>query len=478
MSETAANEDPTDAAAGDKATYRMEHDTMGDVRVPAEALWRAQTQRAVDNFTIGGGRMPLDIIHALALVKSAAARTNADLGVVDQGVAEAIAEAAEDIAAGHHDDQFPIDYLQTGSGTSTNMNVNEVISTLATRRLGHGVHPNDHVNASQSSNDTFPTAMHIAAALALTHQLVPALQHLQLAFLGAARDNVDVVKPGRTHLMDATPVTLAQELSGYAAQLGRGLDRLTSTLPRVLELALGGTAVGTGINVPADFVRLTLDRLNSSTGMSFLEAENHFEAQGARDALVELSGQLRVIAVSLIKICTDLRWMNSGPRAGLHEIVLPDLQPGSSIMPGKINPVVPEAVTMAAIQVIGNDTAVAFAGASGNFELNVTMPLIARNVLESIRLLSGSARLLADRAVTGLVADAVSSRTGAEASPAIVTALAPLLGYEATAQIAKAAIARRTSIRQAVLDGGYVDRGEIDLESLDRALDVTSMTNQ
>ncbi|MEO7746237.1 MAG: class II fumarate hydratase [Actinomycetota bacterium] len=456
--------------------YRTEHDTMGEMRVPAAALWQAQTQRAVENFPISGTRVETAQVRALARIKGAAARVNADLGVIDADVARAVSEAAAQVVDGRHDDQFPVDVFQTGSGTSTNMNVNEVIATLATRALGATVHPNDHVNASQSSNDTFPTSLHLAATDAVVNDLAPALEHLAQSLQRKADEYAEVVKAGRTHLMDATPVTLGQELGGYAAQLRHGVERLRSTLPRVAELPLGGTAVGTGINTPPGFAAAVIADLAASTGLPLTEARDHFEAQGARDGLVELSGQLRTVAVSLTKICNDLRWMGSGPRAGLGEVHLPDLQPGSSIMPGKVNPVVPEAVLMVCAQVIGNDATVVVAGASGTFELNVMMPVLGRAVLESLRLLTSSTRLLADRCVDGLVADVERCRELAEGSPSVVTPLNRLIGYEAAAKVAKAAVADRATIRQSVLDLGFVDRGELTLAQLDEALDVLAMT--
>ena len=456
--------------------YRTEHDTMGEVRVPAAALWQAQTQRAVENFPISGTRVETAQVRALARIKGAAARVNARLGVIDADVARAVSDAADEVVEGLHDDQFPVDVFQTGSGTSTNMNVNEVIATLATRALAAPVHPNDHVNASQSSNDTFPTSLHLAATDAVVNDLVPALEHLARSLQRKADEYVDVVKAGRTHLMDATPVTLGQELGGYAAQLRHGVERLRSTLPRVAELPLGGTAVGTGINTPPGFAAAVVADLAASTGLPLTEARDHFEAQGARDGLVELSGQLRTVAVSLTKICNDLRWMGSGPRAGLGEVHLPDLQPGSSIMPGKVNPVVPEAVLMVCAQVIGNDATVVFAGSSGTFELNVMMPVMGRAVLESLRLLTSATRLLADRCVDGLVADVERCRELAEGSPSVVTPLNRLIGYEAAAKVAKAAVAGRATIRQSVLDLGFVDRGELTLAQLDEALDVLAMT--
>ncbi len=456
--------------------FRTEHDSMGEVRVPAAALWRAQTQRAVENFPISG--IPIDraLIGALGSIKGAAADVNAELGVVDADIANAIHDSAAEVARGDHDAQFPIDVFQTGSGTSSNMNANEVIATLATARLGRDVHPNDHVNASQSSNDVFPSAIHIAATRSVVRDLVPALEHLEASLRRKSAEFSEVVKSGRTHLMDATPVTLGQEFGGYAAQIRYGIERVQSTLPRVAELPLGGTAVGTGINTPPGFAARVVGRLAEDMDLPLTEARDHFEAQGARDALVELSGQLRTVAVSLTKVCNDLRWMGSGPRTGLAEIALPDLQPGSSIMPGKVNPVICEATLMVCAQVIGNDTAVTVAGASGSFELNVMMPVLARNVLESLRLLSNASRLLADRCVDGITADVERCREMAESSPSVVTPLNRYIGYEAAAKVAKQSLSERKTIRQVVLERGHVDRGELTEQQLDEALDVLRMT--
>jgi fumarate hydratase, class II len=456
--------------------YRVEHDTMGEVRVPARAKWRAQTQRAVENFPISGRPLEPAHIHAIAQIKAAAAKVNARLGVVDEDMAHAIEAAARDVARGEWDAEFPIDVFQTGSGTSSNMNANEVVATLASELLGRDIHPNDHVNASQSSNDTFPTSIHIAATSSVVNDLVPALETLAGSLRRKQSELAEVVKSGRTHLMDATPVTLGQELGGYAAQVEYAVERLHATLPRVAELPLGGTAVGTGINAPAGFAKAVIAELAQDTGLPLTEARNHFEAQGTQDSLVELSGQLRTIAVGLTKICTDLRWMGSGPLAGLGEIRLPDLQPGSSIMPGKVNPVIPEATTMVCAQVIGNDAAVGFSGALGNFELNVMLPVIARNVLESIRLLAAASRLLATRCIDGIEADVERCRELAERSPSIVTPLNRVIGYEAAAKVAKTAVAEGKTIRQAVIDLGYVERGEITEAELDASLDVLAMT--
>ena len=456
--------------------FRIEHDTMGEVRVPADALWGAQTQRAVENFPISGTHLEPAHIEALARVKKAAARANLEAGVLPADVAEAIEAAAGQVADGQHDAHFPVDIFQTGSGTSSNMNANEVIAALAGRILGRPVHPNDEVNASQSSNDTFPTSVHVAAASGVVNDLVPALEHLAEALQRKAIEFSDVVKSGRTHLMDATPVTLGQEFGGYAAQVRRGVVRLQAALPRLAEVPLGGTAVGTGINTPAGFSRRVIELLAADTGLPLTEAEDHFEAQGARDGLVEASGALRVVAVSLTKICNDLRWMGSGPNTGLGELRLPDLQPGSSIMPGKVNPVVPEATLMVCAQVVGNDAAIGWAGAAGSFELNVMIPVMASNLLESIRLLANASRLLADRCIDGLEADVERCRRLAEASPSIVTPLNRVIGYEAASAVAKHAIKHGTTVREAVVELGYVERGEISEADLDKALDVVSMT--
>lgn len=457
--------------------YRIEHDTMGEVRVPADALWRAQTQRAVENFPISGTPIESAQIRALAQIKAACASANAELGILEADLAEAIVAAADEVASGVHDDQFPIDVFQTGSGTSSNMNTNEVLATLATRSLGREVHPNDHVNASQSSNDVFPTSIHVAATDSATNELVPALEHLAQSLERKATEFAEVVKSGRTHLMDATPVTLGQEFGGYAAQIRKGIGRVESALPAAAEVPLGGTAVGTGINTPIGFPQRVIELLAERTGLPITEATDHFEAQSARDGLVELSGQLRTIAVSLTKICNDLRWMGSGPRTGLGEINLPDLQPGSSIMPGKVNPVLPEATLMVAAQVIGNDATIATAGASGSFELNVMLPVIGRNILESIRLIGNASRVLADRCIDGITANEERCLELAESSPSVVTPLNRHIGYENAAKVAKIAVKERKTIREVVLQEGYVERGDLTEEQLDTALDVMSMTH-
>ncbi|TPW75782.1 class II fumarate hydratase [Schumannella soli] len=457
--------------------FRIEHDTMGEVRVPASALYRAQTQRAVENFPISGTGLEAGQIVALARIKRAAAIVNAQIGILDQGIADAIVAAADEIVAGQHHGHFPVDTYQTGSGTSSNMNMNEVLATLATEKLGAPVHPNDHVNMSQSSNDVFPTSVHLAVTGALIHDLVPALDHLALALEKKAELWKDAVKAGRTHLMDATPVTLGQEFGGYARQIRLGIERVQSALPRVAEVPLGGTATGTGINTPLGFPQKVIAELAENSGLPITEALDHFEAQGARDGLVDASGALRVIAVSLTKISNDLRWMGSGPNTGLGELHIPDLQPGSSIMPGKVNPVIPEAVIMVGARVIGNDATIAWAGATGAFELNVAIPVMGTALLESIRLLANSTRVLADKTIDGLQANLERARALAESSPSIVTPLNKLIGYEAAAKIAKHSVAAGLTVREAVVDLGFVERGEVTEAQLDEALDVTTMTH-
>ena len=451
--------------------YRIEHDSMGEVLVPVAAKWQAQTQRAVENFPVSGHRIERSLIRALALLKGAAARENAELGVITPEAAEAIAGVASEVAGGSWDGEFPVDVFQTGSGTSSNMNMNEVLATLAGERLGRKVHPNDEVNASQSSNDMFPSAIHLAAVEGVVTSLVPALAHLAEWLRHKAVELAGVVKAGRTHLMDATPVTLGQEFGGYAAAIEYGIERLEGCLPRLGELPLGGTAVGTGLNAPPGFAAGVIARLAGELGLPLREARDHFEAQGSRDGLVEASGAMRTVAVSLYKCATDLRWMGSGPRAGLGEVHIPDLQPGSSIMPGKVNPVIPEAVSQVVAQVIGNDASIAFGGAAGNFELNVMLPVIARNLLESVRLLANVSRLLADRCISGLEADVGRCRTYALSSPAIVTALNPYIGYEKAAKVVKQALAEGKDLRTVVLENGLLSEEEVD-----RALDVEAMT--
>ncbi|MBM7796358.1 class II fumarate hydratase [Pseudoglutamicibacter albus] len=465
--------------------FRTEHDTMGEVLVPIDALYRAQTQRAVENFPISGKTLEPQHIHALAQVKRAAALANLELGVISQEIADAIVHAADEIIAGKHDDQFPIDVFQTGSGTSSNMNTNEVIAELATRELkANGsetqVHPNDHVNASQSSNDVFPTSVHVAVTGALVNDLIPALKYLSEALEKKRVEWKDVVKSGRTHLMDATPVTMGQVFGGYAAQVAYGVERVESSLPRVAEVPQGGTAVGTGINTPEGFPEKVIANLAENTGLPITEARNHFEAQANRDGLVEASGQLRNIAYSLLKINNDLRWMGSGPNTGLGELHIPDLQPGSSIMPGKVNPVICEAASMVCAQVIGNDTTISLSSTNGAFELNVGIPVMAANLLESIRLLSNTCRVMVDKMITDLTVNKDRARFLAEASPSVVTPLNKFIGYENAAKIAKKAVAEGMTVREATVALGFVGEGEgkISEADLDKALDVTTMTGR
>jgi fumarate hydratase class II len=467
------------AGAVSDAGYRIEKDSMGEVRVPVEAKWRAQTQRAVENFPISGQPIERELIAGLAVIKGAGARVRAQRGLLDPDKAAAIAAAAAEVARGDWDAEFPIDVFQTGSGTSSNMNTNEVLASLATDRLGEGisVHPNDDVNDPLSSNDQFPSAIHVAATKAVVGTLIPSLEQLATSLERKSEAFAEIVKSGRTHLMDATPVTLGQEFAGYAAAVRYGIERLQSTLPRVAELPLGGTAVGTGINAPAGFAAEVIALIASETGLPLTEARNHFEAQGARDGLVELSGQLRTIGVGLNKIANDIRWMGSGPRTGLTELFLPDLQPGSSIMPGKVNPVLCEAVIQVVAQVVGNDAAVAFGGAAGNFELNVMLPVIARNVLESVRLIANVSRVFAERCIDGIEANVERCREYAESSPSIVTPLNHYVGYDEAAKIAKQALAERKTIRQVVIERGHIESGAITEERLDQVLDVLSMTH-
>jgi len=443
------------------SSFRTEHDSMGELKVPADALWGAQTQRAVDNFPISSLKLPRPFIGALALVKQAAARANTALGLLDPKLSAAIQSAAAEVAAGKHDRHFPIDVFQTGSGTSTNMNANEVIAALASARHGSTVHPNDHVNMGQSSNDSIPTAVHLSAALALREQLVPALERLRDVLKKKESEVAGIVKTGRTHLMDAMPVTLAQELSGWRTQIENGLERLQAVRPRLHELAQGGTAVGTGINAHPEFGSRFCRELSALTGLEFHPARNYFEALSAQDTAVELSGQLKVIAVGLMKIANDLRWMNSGPLAGLGEIALPALQPGSSIMPGKVNPVIPEATTMVAAQVIGNDTAITVAGQSGNFQLNVMLPLIAYNLLHSIEILGNAARALAERAIAGFTVNRARLAEALDRNPILVTALNPVIGYEKGAAIAKKAYAAGKPILEVAQEMSGLPREEL-----------------
>jgi len=448
---------------------------MGDVEVPADALWGAQTARAVENFPISGLTVPVPIVHALAQIKSAAAAVNAELLGMDPVIAQAIADAADEVSSGRYDDQFPVDIFQTGSGTSTNMNVNEVLARIAHQATGLAVHPNDHVNAGQSSNDTFPSAIRVAAVLTTRDLLVPALVHLSAALQNRQIAFADVVKAGRTHLMDAVPVTLGQEFGGYRRQIELAAQRLLVAAEGASELPLGGTAAGTGLNAAPGFASAVIARLRQSTGSDFREAADHFEAQSTQDALVALSGAAKVLAVSLTKICNDLRWMASGPRAGLGEIRLPDLQPGSSIMPGKVNPVIPEAVLMVCAQVIGNDATITAAGAAGNFELNVMLPVIGRNLLESLMFLASACRLLADRCIDGITADEQRCLDLAQGSPAIVTPLNRYLGYEGAAAVVKQSLAEQRSIREIVIARGHIEAGDLTEAQLDEALDVLSM---
>jgi fumarate hydratase class II len=456
--------------------YRIEHDTMGEVKVPVDALWRAQTQRAVENFPISGRPLEATQIRAMGLLKAACAQVNKDSGALDATKADAIIAAGKAIAEGTYNDEFPIDVFQTGSGTSSNMNTNEVIASLA-KQNGVEIHPNDDVNMGQSSNDTFPTATHVAATEAAVTDLIPALSQLRESLAAKSSEWKTIVKSGRTHLMDAVPVTLGQEFGGYARQIELGIGRVEATLPRLGELAIGGTATGTGLNTSADFGAKVTEELKKLTGVEQLkEAENHFEAQAARDALVEFSGAMRTIAVSLNKIANDIRLMGSGPLTGLAEIHLPDLQPGSSIMPGKVNPVLCETATQVAAQVIGNDAAIAFGGASGHFELNVFIPMMARNVLESAKLLANTARVFATRLVDGIVPDENRMKTLAESSPSIVTPLNSAIGYEAAAKVAKTALKEGKTIRQTVIDMGFVPE-KLSEEELDKRLDVLAMAN-
>ncbi|HEX4375999.1 MAG TPA: class II fumarate hydratase [Steroidobacteraceae bacterium] len=454
----------------ESASFRVERDSMGELKVPADALWGAQTQRAVDNFPISGLRLPRGFIRALALIKQAAAVANVELGLLDAKLGEAIQRCAAEVAAGKHDAQFPIDIFQTGSGTSSNMNANEVIAHLAAKS-GTSVHANDHVNMCQSSNDVIPTAIHVSAALLVREQLVPALTHLAQTLAAKEKEVAGVVKTGRTHLMDAMPVSLAQEVSGWRAQIESGIARLRAVEPRLLSLAQGGTAVGTGINAPGDFGAKVCKALQKLTSIEFRPNGNLFESLSSQDTAVELSGQLKVIAVSLMKIANDLRWMNSGPLAGLGEIALPSLQPGSSIMPGKVNPVIPEATAMVAAQVIGNDAAITVAGQSGNFQLNVMLPVIGYNLSESIRLLANVSRVLADSAIKGFKVNRDRLTEALDKNPILVTALNPVIGYEKGAAIAKKAYAEGKPIRDVAASMTDLPRSE-----LDRLLDPTELT--
>jgi fumarate hydratase class II len=451
--------------------YRIERDSMGELEVPAAAKWGAQTQRAVNNFPISGFRMPREFIRALGLIKWAAAAVNRELGLLPKEIAEAVQDAALAVAGGGYDDDFPVDVFQTGSGTSSNMNANEVIAKLASDSLGGAVHPNDHVNMGQSSNDVIPSAIHVSAALTVSERLLPALDHLAGVIQRKARQLSTVVKTGRTHLMDAMPVRFDQELGGWHAQIRADYQRVAGTLPRLSGLAQGGTAVGTGINAHPEFGVRVAAQLAAKTGIAFKPADSYFEALSSQDTAVELSGQLKTTAVSLMKIANDLRWMNSGPLAGLGEIALPALQPGSSIMPGKVNPVIPEAVSMVAAQVIGNDAAITIAGQSGNFQLNVMLPVIAYNLLQSLELLGRASRVLADAAIEGFSVNEARLQEALDRNPILVTALNPVIGYEKGAAIAKQAYKEGAPIRDvAARETGL---GEKELESL---LDPAELT--
>ncbi|MFU8895527.1 MAG: class II fumarate hydratase [Gammaproteobacteria bacterium] len=451
--------------------YRIEKDSMGELKVPADALWGAQTQRAVENFPISGRRMPVEFVRAVGLVKWAAAGANHELGYLDATIAAAIRSAANAVADGDHYEQFPVDVFQTGSGTSTNMNANEVIATLASRIAGDPVHPNDHVNMGQSSNDVIPTAIHLSAAIELDTDLLPALEHLALTIETKAEACRAIVKTGRTHLMDAMPVRMDQELGAWATQVRTGIARLQGTLPRLTRLAQGGTAVGTGINADPKFGAAFAAQLAARTGIAFQASDDYFESLSCQDTAVELSGQLKTVAVSLMKIANDLRWMNSGPLAGLGEIALPALQPGSSIMPGKVNPVIPEATAMVAAQVIGNDATITVAGQSGSFQLNVMLPVIADRLLESIKVLAGASRALADRAIGGFTVNEAHMRSALDRNPILVTALNPVIGYELGAATAKKAYAEGRPIREVALE-----MTELSEEELARLLDAAALT--
>ncbi|MCB0113545.1 MAG: class II fumarate hydratase [Caldilineaceae bacterium] len=451
--------------------YRIEKDSLGEVRVPADALYAAQTQRAVDNFPISDLRFPRAAIRALGLIKGAAAAVNLKLGLMDGDMAAAIQAASDEVAQGQHDAHFPLDIFQTGSGTSTNMNANEVIANLASKKLGSKVHPNDHVNMGQSSNDVIPTAIHVSAYLLVAEDLLPSLQHVKQTLDTKAAEIDDVVTTGRTHLMDAMPVRLSQILGGWSSQIAHGIDRVQAALPRLAELAQGGTAVGTGINAHPDFGRMIAEELSSMTGQPFVTSPNYFESLSTQDAAVELSGQLKVVATSYMKMSNDLRWMNSGPIAGFGEISLPSLQPGSSIMPGKINPVIPEAMTMVCAQVVGNDVTITIGGQSGNFQLNVMLPVVAYNLLQSIALLASAGRVLADMAIAGFTVNREHIASLVGRNPILVTALNPVIGYEKGAKIAKTAYAEGRSLKDVALEMTDLTEAE-----LDRLLDPRQLT--
>jgi len=451
--------------------YRIEHDSLGDIQVPADALYAAQTQRAVENFPISDLRFPRSFIRALGMIKAAAAAVNVDLGLMQPEVADAIRRAATEVEEGLYDSHFPLDIFQTGSGTSTNMNANEVIANLATQYLGDTVHPNDHVNMGQSSNDVIPTAIHLSAYLAVAEDLIPGLRHLEAVLLAKAAEVDHVVTTGRTHLMDAMPVRLGQELGGWASQIAQGVERIEGALPRIAELTQGGTAVGTGINAHPEFAERIANKLSEMTGLPLVPSRNFFVGLSTQDAAVELSGQLKTVAVSLMKMSNDLRWMNSGPIAGIGEISLPALQPGSSIMPGKINPVIPEAVTMVCAQVMGNDLTITIGGQAGNFQLNVMLPVIAYNLLQSVHTLGSASRVLADKAIAGFTVneERISELVGR--NPILVTALNPVIGYESGAKIAKRSYAEGRLLKDVALEETELSGAE-----LDRLLDPRQLT--
>ena len=456
-----------------KTKYRVESDSMGKMKVPADAYYGAQTARAVENFPVSGRTLPREFIRAMGLVKLAAAQTNAELGFLKKGTARAIARAAREVVDGKLDGHFVVDVFQTGSGTSTNMNTNEVIANRATEMLGGKtrVHPNDHVNMGQSSNDVIPTAMHVSSLEAMEKDLIPSLEYLRDALSAKAKEFDRIVKIGRTHLMDATPIRLGQEFSGYASMVDHGISRLKGTRNGLSELAIGGTAVGTGINTHRDFGKKVAARISEATGVKFREAKNHFEAQASKDAVVQASGTLKTVSVSLIKIANDIRWLGSGPRCGFGEILLPAIQPGSSIMPGKVNPVIGESVAQVAAQVIGNDAAITIGGQSGNFELNVMMPMMADNLLQSIRLLSRVCAVFVDKCVSEIEADEERCGEIIEQSLAMCTSLAPIIGYDSAAAIAKEAYASGSTVREVAREKGVLPD-----EELDRVLDPLSMT--
>jgi fumarate hydratase class II len=451
--------------------YRVEKDSMGELKVPADALWGAQTQRAVQNFPISGLTMPRAFIRALGLIKWAAAGANGELGLLNTSKAMAIQSAAIEVADGKYDAHFPIDVFQTGSGTSSNMNSNEVIAHLATEQLGAPVHPNDDVNMGQSSNDVIPTAVHVSAALLIGEELLPSLRHLHETLEAKARETDEVIKTGRTHLMDAMPVSIGQELQGWASQIAHGIARLEDSMPRLCGLAQGGTAVGTGINAHPKFGEKVAVLLSEATSLPFTPADNYFEALGTQDTAVEVSGQLKALAVSLMKIANDLRWMNSGPLAGLGEIALPALQPGSSIMPGKINPVIPEAVAMVAAQVIGNDATITVAGQSGNFQLNVMLPVVGYNLIQSIDILATVSTQLADRAIAGFTVNEGNLSAALDRNPILVTAMNAVIGYDKGAAIAKKAYAEGRPVRDVAKE-----MTDLTDEELDRLLDPAGLT--